>query len=212
MRLDKKSLLLYAITDRTWLGEETLYSQVKKALEGGATIIQLREKNLDYDSFLKEAIDIKELCYEYGVKFIVNDNIKVAIECDADGVHVGQDDMDVTEVRKLIGKDKIIGLSAQTVEQAKLAQEQGADYLGVGAVFTTSTKKDAKNVTFEELKEICDSVDIPVVAIGGISKDNAIELKGTGIDGISVISAIFAQKDIKKAAEELKRISQEIVK
>lgn len=212
MRLDKKSLLLYAITDRTWLGEETLYSQVKKALEGGATIIQLREKNLDYDSFLKEAIDIKELCHEYGVKFIVNDNIKVAIECDADGVHVGQDDMDVTEVRKLIGKDKIIGLSAQTVEQAKLAQEQGADYLGVGAVFTTSTKKDAKNVTFEELKEICDSVDIPVVAIGGISKDNAIELKGTGIDGISVISAIFAQKDIKKAAEELKSISQEIVK
>lgn len=212
MRLDKKSLLLYAITDRTWLGEETLYSQVKKALEGGATIIQLREKNLDYDSFLKEAIDIKELCHEYGVKFIVNDNIKVAIECDADGVHVGQDDMDVTEVRKLIGKDKIIGLSAQTVEQAKLAQEQGADYLGVGAVFITSTKKDAKNVTFEELKEICDSVDIPVVAIGGISKDNAIELKGTGIDGISVISAIFAQKDIKKAAEELKSISQEIVK
>ena len=212
MRLDKKSLLLYAITDRTWLGEENLYSQVKKALEGGATIIQLREKNLDYDSFLKEAIDIKELCNEYGVKFIVNDNIKVAIECDADGVHVGQDDMDVTEVRKLIGKDKIIGLSAQTVEQAKLAQEQGADYLGVGAVFTTSTKKDAKNVTFEELKEICDSVDIPVVAIGGISKDNAIELKGTGIDGISVISAIFAQKDIKKAAEELKSISQEIVK
>lgn len=212
MRLDKKSLLLYAITDRTWLGEETLYSQVKQALEGGATIIQLREKNLDYDSFLKEAIDIKELCHEYGVKFIVNDNIKVAIECDADGVHVGQDDMDVTEVRKLIGKDKIIGLSAQTVEQAKLAQEQGADYLGVGAVFTTSTKKDAKNVTFEELKEICDSVDIPVVAIGGISKDNAIELKGTGIDGISVISAIFAQKDIKKAAEELKSISQEIVK
>ena len=212
MRLDKKSLLLYAISDRTWLGEETLYSQVKKALEGGATIIQLREKNLDYDSFLKEAIDIKELCHEYGVKFIVNDNIKVAIECDADGVHVGQDDMDVTEVRKLIGKDKIIGLSAQTVEQAKLAQEQGADYLGVGAVFTTSTKKDAKNVTFEELKEICDSVDIPVVAIGGISKDNAIELKGTGIDGISVISAIFAQKDIKKAAEELKSISQEIVK
>lgn len=212
MRLDKKSLLLYAITDRTWLGEETLYSQVKQALEGGATIIQLREKNLDYDSFLKEAIDIKELCHEYGVKFIVNDNIKVAIECDADGVHVGQDDMDVTEVRKLIGKDKIIGLSAQTVEQAKLAQEQGADYLGVGAVFTTSTKKDAKNVTFEELKEICDSVDIPVVAIGGISKDNAMELKGTGIDGISVISAIFAQKDIKKAAEELKSISQEIVK
>lgn len=212
MRLDKKSLLLYAITDRTWLGEETLYSQVKQALEGGATIIQLREKNLDYDSFLKEAIDIKELCHEYGVKFIVNDNIKVAIECDADGVHVGQDDMDVTEVRKLIGKDKIIGLSAQTVEQAKLAQEQGADYLGVGAVFITSTKKDAKNVTFEELKEICDSVDIPVVAIGGISKDNAMELKGTGIDGISVISAIFAQKDIKKAAEELKSISQEIVK
>lgn len=212
MRLDKKSLLLYAITDRAWLGEETLYSQVKKALEGGATIIQLREKNLDYDSFLKEAIDIKKLCHEYGVKFIVNDNIKVAIECDADGVHVGQDDMDVTEVRELIGKDKIIGLSAQTVEQAKLAEKQGADYLGVGAVFTTSTKKDAKNVTFEELREICDSVDIPVVAIGGISKDNAIELKGTGIDGISVISAIFAQKDIKGAAEELKNISQEIVK
>lgn len=211
MRLDKKSLLLYAITDRTWLGEETLYSQVKKALEGGATIIQLREKNLDYDSFLKEAKEIKELCHEYGVKFIVNDNIDIAIECDADGVHVGQDDMNVTEVRKLIGEDKIIGLSAQTVEQAKLAQDQGADYLGVGAVFSTSTKKDAKNITFSELKDICNSVDIPVVAIGGITKDNAIELKGTGIDGISVISAIFAQKDIKGASEELKKIAQEIV-
>lgn len=211
MRLDKKSLLLYAITDRTWLGEETLYSQVKKALEGGATIIQLREKNLDYDSFLKEAKEIKELCHEYGVKFIVNDNIDIAIECDADGVHVGQDDMNVIEVRKLIGEDKIIGLSAQTVEQAKLAQEQGADYLGVGAVFSTSTKKDAKNITFSELKDICNSVDIPVVAIGGITKDNAIELKGTGIDGISVISAIFAQKDIKGASEELKKIAQEIV-
>lgn len=211
MRLDKESLLLYAITDRTWLGEETLYSQVKKALEGGATIIQLREKDLDYDSFLKEAKEIKELCHEYGVKFIVNDNIDIAIECDADGVHVGQDDMDVTEVRKLIGEDKIIGLSAQTVEQAKLAQEQGADYLGVGAVFSTSTKKDAKNITFSELKDICNSVDIPVVAIGGITKDNAIELKGTGIDGISVISAIFAQKDIKGASEELKKIAQEIV-
>ena len=211
MRVAKKSLLLYAITDRAWLGEETLYSQVKKALEGGATIIQLREKNLDYDSFLKEAKEIKELCHEYGVKFIVNDNIDIAIECDADGVHVGQDDMNVIEVRKLIGEDKIIGLSAQTVEQAKLAQEQGADYLGVGAVFSTSTKKDAKNITFSELKDICNSVDIPVVAIGGITKDNAIELKGTGIDGISVISAIFAQKDIKGASEELKKIAQEIV-
>ena len=211
MRLDREELLLYAITDRTWLGKETLYSQVKKALEGGATIIQLREKNLDYDSFLKEAKDIKELCHEYGVKFIVNDNIKVAIEGDADGVHVGQDDMNVTEVRKLIGEDKIIGLSAQTVEQAELAQKQGVDYLGVGAVFSTSTKKDAKNVTFEELKDICNSVNIPVVAIGGITKGNAIELKGTGIEGISVISAIFAQKDIKGAAEELKNIAQKIV-
>ena len=166
---------------------------------------------MDYDSFLKEAKEIKELCHEYGVKFIVNDNIDIAIECDADGVHVGQDDMNVIEVRKLIGEDKIIGLSAQTVEQAKLAQEQGADYLGVGAVFSTSTKKDAKNITFSELKDICNSVDIPVVAIGGITKDNAIELKGTGIDGISVISAIFAQKDIKGASEELKKIAQEIV-
>ena len=197
MKIKKEDMRLYAVTDRSWLKERTLYEQVEDALKGGVTFVQLREKTLREDEFLEEAKRIKVLCKEYRVPFIINDNVEIAMACDADGVHVGQDDMNVIEVRKLIGEDKIIGLSAQTVEQAKLAQEQGADYLGVGAVFSTSTKKDAKNITFSELKDICNSVDIPVVAIGGITKDNAIELKGTGIDVISVISAIFAQKDIK---------------
>lgn len=203
MSLDK-DLLLYAITDRHWLGDQTLYEQVQETLEGGSTFIQLREKELDYDSFLAEANEIKKLCADYGVPFVINDNVQVAVDCDADGVHVGQRDMEAGDVRQKIGPDKILGVSAQTVEQAKLAEERGADYLGVGAVFPTGSKDDADEVSHETLKEICDAVSIPVVAIGGITYDNIPELAGSGICGISVISAIFAADDIRQATIALK--------
>lgn len=200
----KEELLLYGVTDRAWLNGETLYSQVEKALKGGATFMQLREKKLDEESFLKEAIEIKELCRKYDVPFVINDNVDIALEMDADGVHVGQSDMEALDVRAKLGPDKIIGVSAQTVEQAILAEKHGADYLGVGAVFPTGSKDDAEDVPFETLKAICKAVKIPVIAIGGISKDNVLELAGSGICGIAVISAIFAANDIKEATKELK--------
>lgn len=211
MKCDKKDLLLYAVTDRSWLGEESLYSQVEKALKGGATFIQLREKELDEEHFLKEAKEIKELCKKYRVPFVINDNVEIALAADADGVHVGQSDMEARDVRRKLGEDKIIGVSAQTVEQAVLAQEHGADYLGVGAVFHTGSKADADDVGHEMLKAICDAVDIPVIAIGGISTDNVRRLTGSGICGVAVISAIFAKKDIENAARELKKIVEEMV-
>ena len=197
-------LLLYAVTDRAWLVNETLYEQVEKALKGGATFVQLREKKFDEESFLQEAIEIKELCKKYNVPFVINDNVDIAIKMDADGVHVGQSDMEAGDVRKKLGPDKIIGVSAQTVEQAILAEKHGADYLGVGAVFPTGSKDDAEDVPFETLKAICEAVSIPVIAIGGITKDNVKELAGSGICGIAVISAIFASKDIEAATKELK--------
>lgn len=200
----EKELLLYAVTDRHWLGEETLYDQVKKALDGGATFVQLREKNLDREVFLAEAKEIQKLCKEYGVPFVVNDEVSIAKDIEADGVHVGQSDMEAMDVRKILGPDKIIGVSAQTVEQAIIAEKHGADYLGVGAVFTTGSKDDADDVSHETLKAICEAVSIPVIAIGGITKDNVAELAGSGICGVAVISAIFGQKDIQKATEELK--------
>ena len=211
MNCDKKDLLLYAVTDRHWLNGETLYSQVEKALKGGATFIQLREKKLDEGSFLEEAKEIQKLCKEYNVPFVINDNVEIALEMDADGVHVGQSDMEAGDVRAKLGPDKIIGVSAQTVEQALLAQERGADYLGVGAVFHTDSKADAADVDHETLKAICEAVDIPVIAIGGISKDNVGELAGSGICGIAVISAIFAEKDIKGATQELKNRTKKMV-
>lgn len=212
MNCKKEDLLLYAVTDRTWLGNETLYEQVEKALKGGATFIQLREKTLDDETFLKEAIEIQELCKKYNVPFVVNDNVDIAIKMNADGVHVGQSDMEAGDVRAKLGPNKIIGVSAQTVEQAILAKERGADYLGVGAVFPTGSKDDADDVSHDTLKAICEAVDIPVVAIGGISKNNVSELKGTGICGIAVISAIFAQKDIESATRELRDITTNAVK
>ena len=195
----KKDLLLYAVTDRSWLGEETLYEQVEKALKGGATFVQLREKELDEEHFLEEAIALKELCHKYHVPFVINDNVKIAKKMDADGVHVGQSDMEADDVRKILGEDKILGVSAQTVEQAVLAEKMGADYLGVGAVFSTSTKKDASAISKERVKAICEAVHIPVIAIGGITADNILTLKGSGICGIAVVSAIFAAKDIEDA-------------
>lgn len=204
-------MLLYAVTDRAWLGAKSLSMVVREALEGGASFIQLREKNLSFDDFLAEANEIKEVCKEYMVPFVINDNVDVALACDADGVHLGQDDMSPIEARKILGDNKIIGLSAVNLEQAILAEKQGADYLGVGAVFPTSTKEDADYVSYEELKKICEAVSIPVVAIGGIGADNIMELRGSGIDGISVVSAIFAQKNIKEATENLFKLSKEMV-
>ena len=212
MKCDKKDLLLYAVTDRSWLNGDTLYHQVEQTLEGGATFIQLREKELDEEHFLEEAREIKELCQKYHVPFVINDNVDIALAMDADGVHVGQSDMEAGDVRAKLGPDKIIGVSAQTVEQALLAQKRGADYLGVGAVFHTGSKADAKDVSHETLKEICEAVDIPVIAIGGISKNNVMELAGSGICGIAVISAIFAQNDIKSATEQLKALTEKMVK
>ena len=203
MRLDKKHMLLYAVTDRAWVGTKSLYEQVKEALENGVTCVQLREKELSEDDFLKEAKQISALCKEYKVPFIVNDNVNIAIACKADGIHIGQEDMELTNVRKLVGEDMIIGVSAHTVEEAIKAQEGGADYIGIGAVFATSTKTDVDILSFETLRSICEAVDIPTVAIGGIKKDNICKLKGSGIDGVAVVSAIFAAKDIATATKEL---------
>lgn len=206
-----EDLLLYAVTDRTWLDGETLYQQVEKTLKGGATFIQLREKNLDEESFLQEAVEIKELCKKYHVPFVVNDNVDIAVQMDADGVHVGQSDMEAGNVREKLGPNKIVGVSAQTVEQAILAEKRGADYLGVGAVFPTGSKNDADDVSLKTLKEICEAVNIPVIAIGGITINNVCELKDNGICGIAVISAIFAQKNIEDATRKLKQKTIEMV-
>ena len=208
---DAKDLLLYAVTDRSWLGNETLYQQVEKALKGGATFIQLREKNLDDAVFLKEAVELKELCRRYHVPFVINDNVEIALRMDADGVHVGQSDMEAGNVREKLGPGKIIGVSAQTVEQAVLAEQRGADYLGVGAVFPTGSKDDAVDVSHKTLKAICEAVSIPVIAIGGISRNNVMELAGSGICGIAVISAIFAQPDIEAATTELRTLTEKMV-
>lgn len=211
MKCDKKDLLLYAVTDRSWLNGESLCSQVEAALKGGATFIQLREKNLDEEHFLEEAKEIKKLCKKYEVPFVINDNVELALKVDADGVHVGQSDMEAGDVRAKLGDDKIIGVSAQTVEQALLAERHGADYLGVGAVFPTGSKADAVEVEHETVKAICEAVKIPAIAIGGISKDNVLELSGNGLSGIAVISAIFAQKDIESATKELKKLTKQMV-
>ena len=207
----KDDMLLYAITDRSWLKGRTVAEQVEDALKGGATFIQLREKALDYDSFLAEAFEVKALCKKYNVPFVINDNVDIAVACDADGVHVGQSDMEAGDVRAKLGDNKIIGVSVHTVEEAVKAQERGADYLGVGAVFTTSTKNDAVTASLGVLRDICEAVNIPVVAIGGVNETNILKLKGTGIDGVSIISAIFSKDDITKATEQLLALSKEVV-
>ena len=207
--LTKDQLLLYAVTDRHWLNGRTLHSVVKESLDGGVTFVQLREKQLDEAHFMEEAKDLQALCREYNVPFIINDNVDIALAMDADGVHV---DMEAGDVRAKLGPDKIIGVSAQTVEQAILAEKHGADYLGVGAVFPTGSKDDATEVPHETLKAICEAVSIPVIAIGGITQENVYTLAGSGICGIAVISAIYAQPDIKKAAENLKAATEKMVK
>ena len=204
MKCDKKDLLLYAVTDRRWLGSRRLADQVEEALKGGVTFVQLREKDLDEERFLEEAREIKELCGRYQVPFVINDNVGIAQAVDADGVHVGQSDMEAGDVRARLGQDKIIGVSAQTVEQALLAESRGADYLGVGAVFATGSKADASEVDHETVKAICQAVHIPVIAIGGITRENVGALAGTGVCGVAVISAIFAQEDVEEETRKLK--------
>lgn len=211
MNCGKKDLILYAVTDRHWLNGETLYSQVEKVLKGGATFIQLREKNLDEEHFMEEAKEIQTLCRKYHVPFIINDNVELTAAIDADGVHVGQRDMEAGDVRAKLGPDKIIGVSAQTVQQAVEAEKRGADYLGVGAVFPTGTKEDAVEVGKEVLKEICEAVSIPVVAIGGVGANNVEELAGSGISGIAVISALFAQPDIEQATRDLRSRTEQML-
>jgi thiamine-phosphate pyrophosphorylase len=216
MKFDKKdlkdALLLYAVTDRHWLEGRSLYDVVRQSLEGGVTFLQLREKELDEARFYEEAVQLQKLARAYGVPFVINDNVEIALRMDADGVHVGQNDMEAGNVRALIGPDKILGVSAETVEQAIQAEQKGADYLGVGAVFPTGSKEDAATVSIDTLKAICQAVSIPVVAIGGITKENTPSLAGSGICGIAIISAIYAQKDIQKATVELKSITKEMVK
>ena len=211
MKCAKENLLLYAVTDRHWLDGRTLKEVVLESLEGGVTMLQLREKHLDEAHFLEEAKELQTLCRSWHVPFLINDNVEIALAMNADGIHVGQSDMAAGDVRKKLGDDKIIGVSAQTVEQALLAEKAGADYLGVGAVFPTTSKDDAAEVSYDTLKAICEAVSIPVVAIGGITQENVVKLAGSGIDGVAVISAIYAQKDIKKAAADLKAAVKAIV-
>ncbi len=205
------SLLLYAVTDRYWLNGRALEEDVEKSLKGGATFVQLREKDLEKDAILEEAKVLKKLCKKYDVPFVLDDEVEIAKEVGADGVHVGQSDMACAEARAALGPDAIVGVSAQTVEQAVAAEKAGASYLGVGAVFPTGSKADAVEVDHDTVKAICDAVSIPVIAIGGISKDNVGELKGLGLKGIAVISAIYAQENIEAAAEELKTLTKEMV-
>ena len=210
MKFSRDSLKLYAVTDRSWLNGRTLGQVVEEAINGGATLIQIREKDSGYEAFMSQALEIQGLCRKHHVPFIVNDNVALAVEIDADGVHVGQSDMEAGNVRALIGAGKILGVSVRTPEEAVLAQQRGADYLGAGAVFHTGSKADAVDITHDTLREICAAVSIPVVAIGGISVNNARELAGTGIAGLAVISAIFAQPDIMGSAQELRSLAEEI--
>ncbi|MDO4617165.1 MAG: thiamine phosphate synthase [Lachnospiraceae bacterium] len=211
MKCDKRTMLLYAVTDRAWTGKQTLYEQVEAALKGGATCVQIREKKLGDEAFLQEAIDIRELCSSYQVPLFINDNVDVAIRCKADGIHVGQEDMKAGQVRELVGEDMMIGVSAHTVEEALEAVKNGADCLGVGAMFSTSTKLDVEVLPKETLRDICKAVDVPVVAIGGLTKENIPELSGTGVDGVALVSAIFAAEDIEAECRELLKISERMV-
>ncbi len=208
---NRENLLLYAVTDRSWTENQTLYEQLEDALIGGVTCVQLREKNLSEEDFIQEAAEIRELCRKYNVPLIINDNLNVAIKSNADGIHVGQEDVSAAEIRKLVGDNFIIGVTAKTVEQAKKAENDGADYIGVGAVFPSPTKTNAIRITNEQLNEICSSVSIPAVAIGGISLDNITELSGCKMSGVAVVSAIFAADDIKTTVQELKRTVQDLI-
>ena len=203
MKCSKKDFILYAVTDRRWLNGKTLCEQVESAVQGGVTIVQLREKNLGFEEFLDEAKDVKKICTKYNVPLIINDSPEIAVKSGADGVHVGQNDTDISTARKIIGETKILGVSSHSVLEAVNAEKNGADYLGAGAVFSTGSKTDTTPLSFEKLRKICTSVSIPVVAIGGISYQNVDLLKNTSISGVAVISAVFAQPDPKISAQKL---------
>ena len=208
----RKAMLLYAVTDQMWLKEdEKLADVVESVLQNGATFLQIREKDLAQDAFEAEAERLKTLCAQHAVPFVVNDSVEIALQCDADGVHVGQSDIKGRDIRAMIGPDKILGISAGTVEEAVAAEKAGADYIGVGAIFGTSTKKNARSMTMERLKEIVSSVSIPVVAIGGISAENISHLSGSGVDGVAVVSAIFAAENPGKATADLLKLAEEVV-
>ena len=211
MKCDKTMMRLYAVTDRAWTGKQSLYQQVEAALKGGATCVQLREKDLCQEEFLAEALEIRALCKKYRVPFFINDNVEVAIACQADGIHVGQEDMKAAQVRQRVGDEMMIGVSAHSVEEALEAVRNGADCLGVGAMFSTSTKTDVSQLSRETLRDICAAVEVPVVAIGGIHKENISQLAGTGVDGVALVSAIFAAEDIESECRELRRLSEEMV-
>lgn len=211
MKFNEKMLLLYAVTDRAWVGKQTFLEQIEDALKGGATIVQLREKKLDVDSFVEEAIQVRDLCHKYHVPLIINDNVDVALKSGADGVHVGIEDAPVAEIRKRVSTDFIIGATCKTVEQARIAEAAGADYMGVGAVFPSPTKTNAIRITNDQLREIVSSVSIPAVAIGGISYDNICEIKGSSVSGVAVVSAIFGAEDIEKATARLKERVRAVV-
>ena len=211
MRCDKRHMLLYAVTDRAWTGKQTLYEQVEAALKGGVTCVQLREKELDETAFLQEAKELCALCRRYGVPFLVNDNVEIAIACGADGIHVGQEDLAAGEVRRRVGENMILGVSVHTVEEACQAVRDGADYLGLGAVFPTNTKTDVEQMSNETLRAICDAVDVPIVAIGGINRGNILRLAGSGVDGVALVSAIFSAEDIEGTCRELRGMSKEMV-
>ena len=211
MEINRKNLLLYAITDRTWLNGRSLLSQVEEVLNNGATFLQLREKNLRYNELVEEAVKIKEIAAKYNVPFVINDNIYAAKESGADGVHIGQDDASYIKAREVLGDGKIIGMTAHNLNEALAAQEAGADYIGTGAVFPTSTKQDTIPLSLENLKEITDNIQIPVVAIGGINHENILRLKGSGIDGAAVISAIFAQENPGLATAKMLNLCREVV-
>lgn len=211
MNFDKHSLRLYAVTDRAWVGRQTLCQQVEAALQGGVTCVQLREKHLDRDAFLAEARQICALCRRYGVPFIVNDDLDIALACGADGVHVGQDDMPAAEVRRRAGRRLIVGVSAHTPEEARLAEAAGADYLGAGAVFGSATKTDASLLTPAGLQAVCAAVHIPVVAIGGVNARNILQLQGSGAAGAAVVSGIFGAPDITAACRELRALADTMV-
>ena len=212
MNFTAQNLLLYAVTDRAWVGRQTLLEQIESALKGGATLVQLREKDLPRLDYIREAAQATALCHRYGVPLIVNDSLEVALKSGADGVHVGIEDQPVAEIRRQAGKGFLIGATAKTVEQARAAQAAGADYLGVGAVFPSPTKKNAIRITTEQLGEICGSVSIPCVAIGGISRENLPALAGGGMDGFALVSAIFSQPDIEAACRELRALAERTVK
>lgn len=210
MNFDKSQLLVYGVTDRAWIGRQSLTGQVEEALKAGMTMVQIREKDLSLQDFRQEIMEMKGLAQQYQVPLIVNDDVESALLCGADGVHVGQGDMAAADARALLGQDKILGVTVKTPEQAVAAQQQGADYLGAGAVFGSATKLDAVPMELETLKAICGAVTIPVVAIGGINVDNMLNLKGSGVSGVAVVSAVFAQKDISAAVNMLLKNAREI--